>query len=60
MCTAPTMIDFLVLMAPSSYKAILGRPTLNSLKAITSTHHLKMKFPIEAGVGEVQGEQTLA
>ncbi|XP_042944821.1 uncharacterized protein LOC122278703 [Carya illinoinensis] len=58
--TATTMTDFLVVKALSSYNAILGRPTLNHLKAVTSTYHLKMKFPIDGGVGETRGEQALA
>lgn len=40
-----TMVDFLVVKAPSSYKAILGCPTLNNLRVVMSTYHLKMKFP---------------
>ena len=44
----------------SSYNAIIGRPTLNSWKAVTSTYHLLVKFPTEYGVGEVQGDQLAA
>ena len=44
----------------SSYNAIIGRPTLNSWKAITSTNHLSVKFPTEYGVGQVQGDQLAA
>ena len=44
----------------SSYNAIIGRPTLNSWKAITSTYHLSVKFPTENEVGEVQGDQLAA
>jgi hypothetical protein len=33
---------------------------LNELRAITSTSHLKMKFPTEQGVGEVKGDQWVA
>ena len=40
-----------------SYNAIIGRPTLNSWKAVTSTYHLSIKFPTEYGVGQVQGDQ---
>ena len=44
----------------SSYNAIIGRPTLNSWKAVTSTYHLSVKFPIDYGVGQVQGDQLAA
>ncbi|GFY90980.1 hypothetical protein Acr_07g0011760 [Actinidia rufa] len=37
---------------PSPYNAILGRLTLGGIKAITSTYHLKMKFPTSTGIGE--------
>ncbi|GFS43263.1 hypothetical protein Acr_00g0084440 [Actinidia rufa] len=45
---------------PSPYNAILGRPTLGGIKAITSTYHLKMKFPTLTGIGEVKGDQKMA
>ena len=41
-----------------AYNAILGRPTLNSWKAATSTYHLMIKFLIEHGVGELHGSQA--
>ncbi|XP_075645045.1 uncharacterized protein LOC142616039 [Castanea sativa] len=53
-------MDFLVVDCPSSYNVIIGRPTLNRWKAATSTYCLKVKFPIEDGVGEVKGDQVLA
>ena len=53
------MADFLVVKSPSSYNAILGHLVLNRLRAVMSTHHLKMKFPIAMRVGEVRGEQVL-
>ncbi|XP_041016152.1 uncharacterized protein LOC121258675 [Juglans microcarpa x Juglans regia] len=59
-CTATTMTDFLVVMGPSSYNVILGCLTFKSLKIVTSTYHLKMKFRLEVGVGKVQGKQVLA
>ncbi|GFY93780.1 hypothetical protein Acr_09g0002260 [Actinidia rufa] len=52
--------DFIVVHCPSPYNAILGRPTLGRIKAITSTYHLKMKFPTLTGVGEVKGDQKVA
>ena len=36
-------VNFLVVDCSSSYNAIIGRPTLNSWKAVTSTYHLDRK-----------------
>jgi hypothetical protein len=59
--TAPrlstVMVDFLVIDQPSTYNAIIGGPTLNKLRAGTSTYHLMMKFPTKEGVGVVRGDQ---
>ncbi|KAF5465239.1 hypothetical protein F2P56_015264 [Juglans regia] len=59
-CMASVMVEFLVVNAPLSYNAIIGKPTLNSLRAMTSTYHLKMKFSTPLGVGKIRGEQVLA
>ena len=53
-------VNFLVVDCSSSYNAIIGRPTLNSWKEITTIYHLSVKFPTEYGVGEVQGDQLEA
>nr|XP_023880540.1 uncharacterized protein LOC111992920 [Quercus suber] len=53
-------VNFLVVDCSSSYNAIIGRPTLNRWKAITSTYHLSVKFPTEHGTGQVQGDQLAA
>ena len=53
-------VDFLIVDCPSAYNAIIGRPTLNRLRAVTSTYHLFVKFPTEHGVGEVRGDQIVA
>ena len=53
-------VNFLVVDCSSSYNAIIGKPTLNSWKAITSTYHLSVKFPTEHGVRQVQGHQLVA
>ena len=42
------------------YNAILGRLTLSSWKAVTSTYHLMIEFPIEYRVGKVRGDQVVA
>lgn len=57
--TTMMVVDFLVVNAPTSYNAILRQPTLNGLKAVMSTYHLKMKFMVTVGIGEVQGNQVL-
>ena len=50
-------VNFLVVDCSSSYNAIIGRPTLNNWKAITSTYHLLVKFPTKYGIGQAQGDQ---
>jgi len=42
-------IRYLVANAPSAYNMWLGRPTLNRLRAVPSTKHMKMKLPDLAG-----------
>ncbi|XP_059629713.1 uncharacterized protein LOC132272621 [Cornus florida] len=54
------MVDFLVVNCPSTYNVIVGRATLNSMRAITSTYQLLMCFPTEHGVSELRGDQTIA
>ncbi|RZR86789.1 hypothetical protein BHM03_00014044 [Ensete ventricosum] len=39
------MVSFMVVKLPSAYNAIIGRPTLNRLKAVISTYHRLLKFP---------------
>ena len=53
-------VNFLVVDCSSSYNAIIGRPTLNNWKAVTSTYHLSIKFPTEYRVGQVQEDQLAA
>ena len=53
-------VTFFVVNCSFAYNTIIGRPTLNSWKAITSTYHLMIKFPTEYGVGEVRGDQVVA
>ena len=53
-------VNFLVMDCSSSYNAIIGQPSLNSLRAATSTYHLSIKFPTKYGIGEVQEDQLAA
>ena len=54
------MADFLVIDQLSAFNAVLDRPSLRTLKAITNIYHLLMKFPTPNGVGQVQGNQEEA
>ena len=53
-------VTFLVVNCSSAYNAMLGRPTLNSWKTVTSTYHLMIKFPTNYGIGELHGNQVTA
>ncbi|RRT31512.1 hypothetical protein B296_00053146, partial [Ensete ventricosum] len=50
------MVSFMVVKLPSAYNAIIGRPTLNRLRAVVSTYHQILKFPTRAGVDEVRSD----
>uniref|UniRef100_A0A2N9GXI9 Uncharacterized protein n=1 Tax=Fagus sylvatica TaxID=28930 RepID=A0A2N9GXI9_FAGSY len=53
-------VNFLVVDCPSAYNVIIGCPTLNRLRAVTSTYHLLVRFPTENGIGEMKGDQAMA
>ena len=59
-CQATTTTRFLIVDAPSAYNMLLGRPSLNAIKAIPSAYHMMIKFPIVSGVGMVRGDQRVA
>ncbi|KAL0456454.1 UNVERIFIED_CONTAM: Ribonuclease HI [Sesamum latifolium] len=54
------LLKFLVVDIPSAYNVILGRPTFNAFRAIISTYHMKIKFPVIGGVGEAQADMLQA
>ena len=53
-CQATTAMKFLIVDAPSAYNMLLGRPSLNAIKAIPSAYHMMIKFPTTVGVGMVR------
>ena len=59
-CQATTKARFLVVDAPSAYNMLLGRPSLNAIKAIPFAYHMMIKFPTVNGVGMVRGDQRVA
>ncbi|KAL5539294.1 hypothetical protein UlMin_046152 [Ulmus minor] len=54
-CQCIQAADFVLIDYPSPYNAIIGRPTLNKIRAVTSTYHLLVKFPIVGGIGILRG-----
>ncbi|KAL2498278.1 Uncharacterized protein Adt_23828 [Abeliophyllum distichum] len=53
-------MKFLIVDTHSANHGILGRPALKYLQAVTSIHHLAMKFPTPGGVAKVHRNQTEA
>ena len=49
-CQATTTVRFIIVDAPSAYNVLLGRPSLNAIKAIPSAYHMVIKFPTTNGV----------
>ncbi|XP_073275471.1 uncharacterized protein [Primulina huaijiensis] len=54
------MIAFTVVDTPSAYNEILGQPALKDFRAVASTYHQKLKFPVGNGVGVLCGDQKVA
>ena len=59
-CQAKTTARFLIVDAPLAYNMLLGRPSLNAIKAIASAYHMIIKFPTIHGVRMVRGDQRVA
>ena len=53
-------VDFIVVDSYSPYTAIVARPWLHALGAISSTLHQKVKYPSEGLVKEILGNQSVA
>ncbi|XP_030958779.1 uncharacterized protein LOC115980694 [Quercus lobata] len=53
-------VDFIVVDAYSPYTAIVARPWLHALGVISSTLHLKVKYPSEDQIEEHVGSQSMA
>ncbi|KAL5577222.1 hypothetical protein UlMin_018921 [Ulmus minor] len=56
-CQHIQSVNFVVVDCSSSYNAIIGQPTLNAIRAVTSTYHLLVKFPTMGGIGVLKGDQ---
>ena len=53
-------VDFIVMDTYSPYTAIVGRPWLHALEVVSSTLHLKVKYPSGNWIEELVGSQSLA
>ena len=53
-------VDFIVIDVFSPYTAIMGRPWLHSVGAVSSTFHQKVKYPSRDQVLEIVGSQFMA
>ena len=53
-------VDFIVVDAFSPYTAIMGRPWLHTLGAVSPTLHQKVKYPSRDQVLEIVGRQSMA
>ena len=54
------MVRFLIVEAPSAYNILLGRPSLNAIRAFPSAYLMVIKIPTAKGVGMVRGNQRIA
>ena len=59
-CQATTTKKFLIVEGPLVYNMLLGRPSLNAIRAIPSAYHMVVKFPTENGVRKARGDQWIA
>ena len=53
-------VDFIIVDAYSPYTAIVARPWLHTLGAVSSTLHRKVKYPSESQIKEILGDQSMA
>ena len=53
-------VNFIMVDAYSPYTAIVARPWLHAMEAVSSTQHLKVKYPSRGRVKELVGSQSMA
>ena len=52
-------VDFIIVDSYSPYTAIVAKPWLHALGAVSSTLHQKVKYPSEGLVKEILGNQSV-
>ena len=53
-------VDFIMVDSYSPYTAIMAKPWLHALRAVSSTLHQKVKYPLKGLVKEILGNQSVA
>ena len=53
-------VDFIFMDAYSPYTAIVAKPWLHTLGAVSSTLHQKVKYPSKGQIKEILGDQSMA
>lgn len=54
------LVDFIVVHSYFPYTAILSLPWIHFIGAVTSSLHQKVKFLIDQGIFELQGDHSVA
>ncbi|XP_075649634.1 uncharacterized protein LOC142620089 [Castanea sativa] len=57
---AEVQVNFIVVRAYSPYTAILARPWLHAMEAVSSTLQVMVKYPIQGRVGILHSSQSVA
>ncbi|GJW15876.1 reverse transcriptase domain-containing protein [Tanacetum coccineum] len=52
-------MNFMVIRSPSQHNAIIGRPGIRKLRAVPSTAHGMLKFPVEGGTVTLQSSRVI-
>ena len=52
-------VDFIVVDAYSPYTAIVARPWLHTLRAVSSILHQKVKYSSDGQIEEILGDQAM-
>ena len=53
-------VNFIVVDAYSPYTAIVARPWIHALEAVSFTLHQKVKYPSRGQLEEIRGDQAMA
>nr|GEW29571.1 reverse transcriptase domain-containing protein [Tanacetum cinerariifolium] len=54
-----TWMNFMVVRSPSHYNGIIGRPRVRKIRAIPSTAHEMIKFPVADGIVTLQSSRII-